>query len=63
MTSRVRNLTMFVVLLAWSAYVGAVIWRDQTPDPLVWGVPAGAYAALYQPWKQRREADQEGDGS
>ncbi len=53
MASRVRFLTMLVILLAWGAYVGGTVVRGQAPDQLVWGIPAGAYVALYQPWRQQ----------
>lgn len=51
MTSRVRNLTMFVVLAVWATYVIASIFNGRVPDAITWGVPAAAYGLLYRPWK------------
>ncbi len=49
---RIRALVLLVILAVWAVYTVSTIWTGHIPDATTWGVPAAAYAVLYQPWRK-----------
>lgn len=54
-SANVKALVMLVISVAWFVYVGSMIFRNMQPDQWTWGIPIGAYVALYQPWAGSRQ--------
>lgn len=62
-SANVKALVMLIVAAAWFAYVGSMIFRNMQPDQWTWGIPIGAYVALYQPWSGRQGLGGRGPGN
>lgn len=56
--NRVKVVTFAVVLVAWFAAMAQVMFVQRaTPDPLMWGIPAGAYTILWPPSRRDDQAE------
>lgn len=57
MNNRIKVAVFVLVVTCWAGTMAyTLIGLHETPDPLLWGVPAGAYTTFWPP-SNRRDDD------